>query len=89
MEAIREGLEDYGYLALMKMILDSSATQLEEIDRQKAVRILNSDVQKLILDMPKTTNLFLDSSLDRLTADSLRIEVLRLLDKIGRSNTPP
>ena len=83
MEAIREGMEDYEYLRILRDRLADLAkkdVQGEAVDSAK--KLLSSATDRVMACMTKSDNIRWNKPKDRSVADAVRVEVLEMLLKL-------
>ncbi|MFQ6042113.1 MAG: hypothetical protein ACE5PV_14750 [Candidatus Poribacteria bacterium] len=80
MEAIREGIEDYEYLRMLRdrvAELESRGVKGKTIDSAK--KLLDSAAERVVSCMTETENIYWKKSKERSVADTVRVEVLEAL----------
>lgn len=76
MEAIREGIEDYEYLVMLKGLIDQRlANSAQDVSAQAAAKLLEQSVSR-VLEGADLGTMYRRSSQDRTVADTQRLQIL-------------
>ncbi|QDU88520.1 hypothetical protein Pla175_18980 [Pirellulimonas nuda] len=81
MEAIREGVEDYEYLVMLRDRIEASASDAPPETLAEARQLLAESVAS-VCDAENTTSMFWHEPKDRGVADTTRLQILEMLTKL-------
>ncbi len=83
MEAVREGVEDYEYLVMLREAIAVSVASGVDASRIDRARTLLAEAADRVLGTPTVDSLQWGDAKDRAGADRVRVEILTLLESLG------
>jgi hypothetical protein len=84
MEAIREGVQDHEYLAMLRKRVEELERQDNKAESLAAARALLDSACDRVLAAEKGTDYRWDAYKDRSIADRVRVEILESLVELGQ-----
>jgi hypothetical protein len=84
MEAVREGIEDYEYLLMLKQALASAEKEKRHHETVRQVRDLLTEIPGRVLNPATLDAFWWRDPLDRTVADKARLDILNALAALGQ-----
>jgi hypothetical protein len=86
MEAVREGVEDYETLVMLKKAIANAEKTAADAKLIAEAKSLLKSAAPTVLNAPDADKVQISDKKDRTIADQVRVKLLKMLERLGKSN---